>query len=99
MSKPLSRNEVSRIAALAQLALTDEEAELFGRHLARILDYAAQIRALDTTGVPPTAHVLQRIGSGRPDEMAESLERDAALANAPDASPDKALFRVPRVIA
>ena len=49
--------DVERIAALAHLELTDEEKQLFTRQLADILDYAEQLQAVDTTGVPATAHV------------------------------------------
>ena len=57
MSAPLSIEEVERIAALANLELTDDEKQLFARQLADILSYAQQIQQLDTSGVPATAHV------------------------------------------
>ena len=52
--------DVTRIAELARLALTDEERDLYTRQLSDILDYVEQIGALDTTHVPPTSHVLNR---------------------------------------
>ena len=58
MSDVLSRAEVARIAELAHLELTDAEAEAFTRQLGDILAYATQVQALDTSGVPPTSHVL-----------------------------------------
>ena len=93
----LTITDVERIAALAQLELSDEEKQLFTKQLADILHYADQVQAIDTSGVPPTDHV----GSGRTerdDEPRPSLPTDQALANAPDAAPDAGLFRVPRVI-
>jgi aspartyl-tRNA(Asn)/glutamyl-tRNA(Gln) amidotransferase subunit C len=89
--------DVERIAALAQLELTDEEKRLFTRQLADILSYAEQLQSIDTTGVPATAHVnaAQR---DRADEPRPSLSIDDALANAPDGALDAGLFRVPRVI-
>jgi aspartyl-tRNA(Asn)/glutamyl-tRNA(Gln) amidotransferase subunit C len=99
MSVRLNRADVERIAALAHLALTDAEIELFAPQLASILEYAEQIRDLDTSGVAPTASVLGRLPVDRGDDPVPSLSRDEALANAPDASPDRSLFRVPRVIA
>jgi aspartyl-tRNA(Asn)/glutamyl-tRNA(Gln) amidotransferase subunit C len=89
--------DVERIAALAQLELTDEEKELFTKQLADILHYAEQVQALDTSGVPPTDHI-NSAGMEREDEPRPSLTTDEALANAPDASLDAGLFRVPRVI-
>ena len=90
--------DVERIAALAHLELTDEEKPLFTRQLADILDYAEQLQAVDTTGVPATAHVNAATGAERADEPRPSLPVADALANAPDAAPDAGLFRVPRVI-
>jgi len=89
--------DVEAVAALAQLELTAEETALFTRQLAGILTYAQQVQAVDTSGVPATAHVLAE-GAERADEPRASLPADEALANAPDAAPDTGLFRVPRVI-
>jgi len=90
--------DVERIAALAHLELTDEEKQLFTRQLADILSYAEQLQAIDTTGVPATAHVHTPQGVERPDEPRPSLTPADAIANAPDGAPDAGLFRVPRVI-
>jgi aspartyl-tRNA(Asn)/glutamyl-tRNA(Gln) amidotransferase subunit C len=98
MSAALPREEVLRIASLARLELTAEEVDLFSRQLADILTYVKQIQALDTTGVPPTSHVLQRPVE-REDQPEPSLPRTAALANAPEAASEAGLFKVPRVMA
>jgi aspartyl-tRNA(Asn)/glutamyl-tRNA(Gln) amidotransferase subunit C len=90
--------DVERIAALAQLELTDEEKRLFTKQLADILAYAEQVQAIDTSGVAATAHVLAGLQVERPDEPRPSLPREDALANAPDADHEAGLFRVPRVI-
>ena len=90
--------DVERIAALAHLELTDDEKQLFRRQLADILSYAEQLQAIDTTGVPATAHVGSGLGVERPDQPAASLSIEDALANAPDAANEAGLFRVPRVI-
>lgn len=94
--------DVERIAALAHLELTDDEKPLFTRQLADILSYAEQLQAVDTTGVPATAHVNAVSGVGhsveRADEPRPSLPVEDALANAPDGAREAGLFRVPRVI-
>ena len=97
MSASLSAEDVRRIAELARLDLTADEVELFTRQLAGILDYVEQIRALDTTGVAPTSHVMNRPVE-RDDVPVAPLERSAALANAPDAALEAGLFKVPRVM-
>lgn len=92
----LSREDVLRIAELARLDLTPDEVDLFTRQLADILDYVEQIRALDTSGVAPTSHAINR-PLEREDVVHESLPRAEALANAPDAAAESGLFKVPRV--
>jgi aspartyl-tRNA(Asn)/glutamyl-tRNA(Gln) amidotransferase subunit C len=90
--------DVERIAALAQLELTEEEKPLFTKQLAEILHYAEQVQAIDTNGVPATTYVNSLQRTEREDEPRPSLPTEDALANAPDAAPDAGLFRVPRVI-
>jgi aspartyl-tRNA(Asn)/glutamyl-tRNA(Gln) amidotransferase subunit C len=97
MSSSLSREEVLRIAQLARLELTSDEVELFTRQLASILGYVEQIRELDTTGVPPTSHVMNQ-PIDRPDDLRPTLTREEALENAPEAARQAGLFKVPRVI-
>jgi aspartyl-tRNA(Asn)/glutamyl-tRNA(Gln) amidotransferase subunit C len=98
MPAAFSREEVAKIAALANLELDASEVELFARQLGDILAYADQVQQIDTTGVPPTASVTTRHAADRADEVRPSLDRAEALANAPDAAVDAGLFRVPRVI-
>jgi len=97
MPTELSIADVERVAALAQIELTDTEKQLFTRQLAEILHYAEQIQALDTTGIPATAHV-NAVQYERDDQPTGSLPIEEALANAPDAASDAGLFRVPRVM-
>jgi aspartyl-tRNA(Asn)/glutamyl-tRNA(Gln) amidotransferase subunit C len=98
MSSTFSREEIARVAALARLALSEEETVLFARQLGDILAYARQIAAVDTSDVPPTAHVCAATPL-REDRVQPSLPRDAALAAAPDADREAGLFKVPRVLA
>lgn len=79
-----STADVRHVAELARLELTAAEIELFAGQLAAVLDYAAQLQAVDTTGVPPTATVLPLRSVMRPDEVRPSLPAAQALANAPD---------------
>jgi len=93
-----SRADVEGIASLAQLELDDAEIDLFGRQLAEILTYVEQLQRIDTTGVPPTASVLSAHAADRDDVVRPSLDREDAIANAPDGARQAGLFRVPRVI-
>ena len=98
MPSGLTREQVIAVAALANLELEPSEVELFARQLGDILAYAGEVQQIDTTGVPPTASVLTGPAADRADELRPSLDRDEALAAAPDAALDAGFFRVPRVI-
>jgi aspartyl-tRNA(Asn)/glutamyl-tRNA(Gln) amidotransferase subunit C len=98
VSEHLTRADVERIALLARLELSEEEKELFVRQLTKVLEYAEQIQAVDTAGVPPTSHVLSSQPLDRDDTACPGLSNAEALANAPDPSPQTGLFRVPRVM-
>lgn len=93
----LSRQEVTRIAELARLELSEDELDLFTRQLGDILTYVEQIRALETTGVAATSQVINR-PVDREDVPADTLTRAQLLDNAPDAAVEAGLFKVPRVI-
>jgi aspartyl-tRNA(Asn)/glutamyl-tRNA(Gln) amidotransferase subunit C len=92
----LTRADVEHVAVLARLALTEDEIEHFSAQLEVILEHAAQIAALDTDGVPPTAHPMPVVNVLRADEVRASLPRDEVLAMAP--SSEDGRFRVPRIL-
>ena len=61
--------------------------------LSGILEHVDRIAELDLEDVPPTSHVVELENVLRKDEPHESLDRDVALAQAPD--PARGAFRVP----
>jgi aspartyl-tRNA(Asn)/glutamyl-tRNA(Gln) amidotransferase subunit C len=92
----LTLEEVEHIAELARLRLTPEEKERYREQLSAILDYAARLQTLDTTGIPPTASVLPPHSALRPDQAQPGLSLEELLRNAPDTEADQ--FRVPPVL-
>ncbi|MDQ1432450.1 MAG: aspartyl-tRNA(Asn)/glutamyl-tRNA(Gln) amidotransferase subunit [Actinomycetota bacterium] len=92
----LTRADVEHVAQLARLALTEEEIEGFTEQLGVILDHSAQVAALDTYDVPPTAHPLPLVNVLRADEVRPCLPRDEVLAMAP--ATEDGRFRVPRIL-
>jgi aspartyl-tRNA(Asn)/glutamyl-tRNA(Gln) amidotransferase subunit C len=94
----LSLEETARIAHLARLSLTDDELQLFARQLAGILEYAEQVQAVDTAGIPPTSHPLALTAALREDDVRPSLPRDEGLRSAPESDQGAGLFKVPRVL-
>lgn len=98
MASDFTADDLARVAALARLALTGGEQELFARQLAAFLDTTRAVRELDAADVPPTSHPLGASAPLRDDEGRPSLARETALASAPDADTHAGLFKVPRVI-
>jgi len=89
----LSREDVTKIAHLARLALTDEELAHYQSQLSAMLDYAARLNELDLTGVPPSTHAAGRRNVLREDVVAPSLAPDDALFNAAAAAGDQFLIQ------
>ena len=76
--------EVDHIALLARLSLTDEEKARYAQQLSAVLDYAAELAAIDVENIPPTATVLAAHNVMRTsDAVEEGLSREEALRNAP----------------
>lgn len=92
----LTPQEVNHIAELARLSLSAEEKTLYREQLSAILDYAARLQALDTSGIPPTSSVLPARSVLRDDEAHPGLSREELLRNAPLVEKDQ--FRVPPIL-
>jgi aspartyl-tRNA(Asn)/glutamyl-tRNA(Gln) amidotransferase subunit C len=91
-----ARIDIHHVAKLASLTLTDVEAERFGRELETIVAYVAQLGELDTTDVPPTAHVQPDRLPLRADVQLPCLSREDALSQAPAVEGD--CFAVPTFV-
>ena len=89
----IDREQVLHVARLARLRLTDDEVERMSRELSSILGHIEKIEELDLDGVEPTSHVVELENVLREDLPRPSLERERALAEAPDAAAGG--FRVP----
>ncbi len=96
MPERITAADVAHVARLARLDVTDDEVALFTEQLGAVLDHAADVAALDTAGVPPTAHPMPLSNVLRPDEPRPSLDRDEVLAQAPDTEGGR--IRVPRIL-
>ena len=92
----LTKDVVRRIADLARLEITDEEVTQYCDQLSAILDYAARLQAIDTTGIPPTSSVLPPLSTLREDEPQKCLERDEIMKIAPRTAHGQ--YRVPPIL-
>jgi aspartyl-tRNA(Asn)/glutamyl-tRNA(Gln) amidotransferase subunit C len=87
---------VARIADLARLELTPDEADRTLGQLNRVLELIEALQAVDTTGVAPMTHAGDLTLRLRPDEVTEPDRRDDYQLGAP--AVDHGLYLVPRVI-
>lgn len=103
----VSEKDVSYVAELAHLELTEEERRRMLKDLNSILDYIDRLNQLDTSNVEPMAQVASRYTQRadgadafdhamREDELQPCLPREEALRNAP--ASDRTFFKVPKVI-
>ena len=92
----ITRADVAHVARLARLQLSEAELDTFTGQLAKVLDHARDVEALDVGDVPPTAHPYPLQNVLRPDEQRPCLDRDAVLAWAP--ATEDGQFRVPPVL-
>ena len=104
--------DVTYVADLANLELSEDERTRMVRDLNSILGHVDSLAELDTKDVPPMAQVSDRFGIDESKQGSErfayascedvheglrkSLPHDVALENAPDS--DGTFFKVPRVI-
>jgi aspartyl-tRNA(Asn)/glutamyl-tRNA(Gln) amidotransferase subunit C len=97
---PLSRQDVEKVSLLGRLLLTPQELDLMTAQLGGIVAYVEQLAELDqeiaAKKVQPMAHAVELTNVFRADEVRPSLERAAALANAPQH--DEECYRVPAVL-
>ena len=96
MAGRISRDDVAHVAGLARLRLTDDELDRFTEQLAAVLDHAADVAALETSGVPPTAHPLPLSNVLRSDVVVAGLDREEVFNQAP--ATEDGRFRVPRIL-
>ncbi|MBG7602058.1 MAG: Asp-tRNA(Asn)/Glu-tRNA(Gln) amidotransferase subunit GatC [Gammaproteobacteria bacterium] len=90
------QSEVEKIAHLARLAVSDDEAKHLTTDLLRILDLVAVMDEVDASGVAAMAHPLHMTQRLRVDEVTETDQREQYQQIAP--ATEDGLYLVPRVI-
>lgn len=92
----ISQNEVWHVASLARLEMDPESIDKFAAQIGQILEYVDTLNQVDTRAVAPTTHAISLTNAFRDDVVIPSMEREAALSNAPEK--EDGSFQVPRVI-
>ena len=92
----LTRADVEKIANLARLRITADEANAFADQLADVLSYVETLNEIDTDGVEPMAHPIEQVNVLADDVAQDSFPREIMLRNAPKR--DEEYYRVPPVL-
>ncbi|GEM_PF-671144 len=96
-----SKEDVRKVAKLANLELTEAEVERMAHDMAEVLTHMEQLSTLDTSNVQAMAQVLFEAPATA--SLREDVVRDRTLLGTEDALRNSALsgaghFKVPRVI-
>ncbi len=92
----LTPDDVQKIAHLAKLAVSEEEAGSVAGDLTNILGLVEQMQQVDTTDVLPMSHPLHMTQRLRTDEVNEQDQREKFQSIAP--ATENGLYLVPKVI-
>ena len=87
---------VEHLADLARIAPTPAEITTLSSELDSILHNIAKVSEVASDDVPATSHPIPINNVTRPDEIADVLTLEEALANAPEAA--EGMFRVSSIL-
>ncbi|MEZ5781591.1 MAG: Asp-tRNA(Asn)/Glu-tRNA(Gln) amidotransferase subunit GatC [Rhizobiaceae bacterium] len=87
---------VKRVARLARIAVTDEDAERMSGELNTILGFVEQLNEVDVSGVEPMTSVIPMEMKKRRDEVTDGNKAADIVANAP--ATEENFFLVPKVV-
>ena len=92
----ISPEEVRKIARLARLAITEEQAAAYGPQLSAILSHMDKLRSLNLAGVEPLTHIGEAVNRLDADEPGPRLPTQVLLDMAPESVPP--FVKVPKVL-
>lgn len=92
----MSDFNVTYVANLARIAVSEEDAARFQGQLDSILEYVRHLESVEVEGIEPTAHATPVFDVMREDVARPGFTPNEALLNAPSRAGDQ--IRVPKVI-
>ncbi|MBU0580702.1 MAG: Asp-tRNA(Asn)/Glu-tRNA(Gln) amidotransferase subunit GatC [Candidatus Margulisbacteria bacterium] len=92
----INEKDVEHVAKLARLELSAKEKTKFTKQLGNILDYAEQLKELNTDKIEPTAHAVPMSNVFREDIVVKNDGKKSFLAQAPDKNED--FYIVPKIL-
>ena len=90
----ISLQQIKHLAHLSRLEFSEEELKEMQGDMGKILDFVAQIDALDLSGIEPLTQMSDSVNVMREDQTKGMIQKEEALRNAPGANSD--YFRVPK---
>lgn len=94
MTMSISLEQIKHLAHLSRLEFSEKELKEMQGDMGKILDFVAQIDALDLSGIEPLTQMSDSVNVMREDQTKGMIQKEEALRNAPDANSD--YFRVPK---
>ncbi len=92
----VDKDTVKRVAHLARIKVSDEEAESLQGELNAILGFVEQLNEVDVEGVEPMTSVTPLAMKKRADDVTDGGKPDDIMANAP--LTEDHYFLVPKVV-
>lgn len=92
----ISEADVRHVAKLSKLAFTDTETTAFATTLSKIVDMVELLAEVDTTGVPATTTMADRINVMRDDVAEAGTDRALLFKNVPESQDN--LIKVPAIL-
>jgi aspartyl-tRNA(Asn)/glutamyl-tRNA(Gln) amidotransferase subunit C len=87
---------VKRVARLARIAVSEEDAERMTGELNAILGFVEQLNEVDVSGIEPMTSVIPMEMRKRPDVVTDGSKAADIVANAP--ATEENFFLVPKVV-
>ncbi|WP_303975357.1 Asp-tRNA(Asn)/Glu-tRNA(Gln) amidotransferase subunit GatC [Streptococcus merionis] len=92
----ISDEEVRHVAKLSKLSFTEEETTAFATSLTKIVDMVELLNEVDTTGVPITTTMAERINVMREDKAEAGWSCEELFKNVPEH--ENNLIKVPAIL-
>ena len=91
----LTKEQVTKIARLARLAVTDQEKEHYAKEISGILNWVEQLSEVNTDNVPQLNSVSNQPLPWREDKVTDGNQQELVVKNATN---EHGCFVVPKVI-
>lgn len=92
----ITKEQVTHVANLARLNLTEEEKEHMTKDMESIIAFVDQMNGLDIEGIKPTDHIIPVNNVFREDVVKPSMDVEELLRNAP--AKENGCYSVPKIV-